>query len=468
MCEDDDADELLDLAMLMLLLQAVSIGLDRIADSLERLLADHLREQRRLNRALPMNKTRVSFSSWVATKTTPKHFRRMFRMPFDAFSVLCNRIESAVGEEVFQPERKLFETSFNEWVVPPIQGEVKVAVSLRMLAGGSYLDLIPMFDVSSYVYVIFRQFLDWVLSTMQFPLVDWLMNRNWEVLEHLALQFAEKSNAIFYGPFASLDGVAIRIHSPRLKEVPDPGNYCCRKGFYALNVQAICDKLKRFLWCYPSNKGSTHDHAAFCGSQSYGLLVSMVEEFKEKGLFIAGDTAYGLTPFLITPCDAAQAKDDVNGAKDSFNFHLSSCRIYIECAFGEMVMRWGILWRTLKFNLVNCNKIIRVCMLLHNFIVDQRQGNDTEDAQFFSSFEVEMDSLQRRLTRQSGEMPTALVTDNNEPRGQGRPTVAEAQMRDMGKEIRLNLTVKLAAHNMSRPMQYDMEYNEYGHIYTKY
>ena len=275
-----------------------------------------------------------------------------------------------------------------------------------------------------------------------------------------------KSNAVFYGPFASLDGIAIRIQSPRLRDVPDPGNYYCRKGFYALNVQATCDKLKRFLWCYPSNKGSTHDYAAFIGSRLYDLLKSMLIELMEQGLFIAADTAYGLTPFIITPYDTAQAKNDINGAKDSYNFHLSSCRIYIECAFGEMVMRWGILWRTLWFSLSNCTKIIRVCMLLHNFIIDQREGTDTEDSHFFGNFNVEMDAVQQEITNQSGEMPLALVSDNNEPRRQGRPTIEETEMREMGEEIRLQLMIKLAAHDMRRPMKYDMEYNDYGHVYT--
>ena len=117
------------------------------------------------------------------------------------------------------------------------------------------------------------------------------------MLNHLANQFSESSNGVFFGPFGSLDGVAIRIRSPTLKEVPDPGNYYCRKGFYALNVQAICDKKKRFLWCYPSNKGSTHDSSAFSGSRLYDLLreEAVSKKLYEMGLFLAGETAYGVT-----------------------------------------------------------------------------------------------------------------------------------------------------------------------------
>jgi DDE superfamily endonuclease len=127
-----------------------------------------------------------------------------------------------------------------------------------------------------------------------------------------------------------------------LKEVADPGNYYCRKGFYALNVQAICDMSKQFLWCYPSNKGSAHDSAAFGGSRLYDLLKEKSNDLYNRGVFIVGDSAYGLTSFLLTPYETEEMRDDPLHAKDSFNYHLSSCRIYIECAFGELVMRWGI------------------------------------------------------------------------------------------------------------------------------
>lgn len=388
-------------------------------------------------------------------------------MPLHAFSGLCKKISDKIGEEVFRSEAYLLEKGSMDRTVPPIQGEVKVAISIRMLAGGSYLDLVPLFDVStSHLYILFGDFLDWVLVSFEFPLVKWLREERWDVFHHLANQFAEKSNGVFFGPIAALDGIAIRIQSPRKSEVPDPGNYYCRKGFYALNVQGICDKLKRFLWCYPSNKGSTHDHAAFSGSRLYDLLKEMMSSFEEKGLFIAGDTAYGLTPFLITPYDVKESRGDVDGAKDSFNFHLSSCRIYIECAFGEMVMRWGILWRTLRFELEKCTKVIRVCMLLHNYIIEMRESNDSEDAVFFRNFGVQMDSFQQEVTRQTGEMPRAVVADNNEPPRRGRPTIEEADMKGKGEAIRHRLTVLLASKDMRRPLQHDMHYNDYGNIYT--
>lgn len=45
-------------------------------------------------------------------------------------------------------------------------------------------------------------------------------------------------------------------------------------------------------------------------------------------------------------------------------------------------MRWGIFWRPLRFNLDDCGKIVNAAMLLHNFLIDQRE----DDTAYFQSF----------------------------------------------------------------------------------
>jgi DDE superfamily endonuclease len=374
-----------------------------------------------------------------------------------------------VGVERFRSEEFLSrqdqEFDDEERKVPPIPGEIKVAISIRMLAGGSYLDLVPLFEVStSHLYNIFHTFLEWILKTFQFPLVPLLREKNWSAINQLANDYAEKSNGIFFGPFSALDGLAVRVKCPTEREVPDPGNYFCRKGFYALNVQAICDRSKRFLWCYPSNKGSTHDSVAFSSSKLFELLHELSSDLYSRGLFIAGDSAYNLTSFLVTPYETDEISSDSEHTKDSFNYHLSSCRIYIECAFGELVMRWGIFWRTLLFDLKKSTSIVQATMLLHNFIIESRD-NLSFDQAYFEEFDIPADIIQDHITQQTGEVPQAIATDNNEPRLGGRRTSQEIIQRELGIRIRERLTVKLAVHNMRRPLEHDMHYNSHGHIY---
>jgi len=68
---------------------------------------------------------------------------------------------------------------------------------------------------------------------------------------------------------------------------------------------------------------------------------------------------FSLRQFLITPYD-----NTFHGTpEDTFNFS----------PFGEIDLRWGILWRWLQFSLkMNC-KVIDACMRLHNFIFDSRE-----------------------------------------------------------------------------------------------
>jgi DDE superfamily endonuclease len=465
---DNDESSFVELQLLLLVIQLLNWQMDDLIEGLESTLLLHVREQQRLNRSLPQEKTRPTWEAFSGRVSTI-HFRRMFRMSIEAFTALCKCISTKVGEDRFRSEEFLLKqeqgSDDEERKIPHIPGEIKVAIAIRMLAGGSYLDLVPLFEVStSHLYNIFHTFLAWILQSFEFPLVPWLRATNWPAINHLADLYAEKSNGVFFGPFCALDGLAVRVKCPTERDVADPGNYYCRKGFFALNVQAICDRSKRFLWCYPSNKGSTHDSVAFTSSKLYELLKELSNEFYSRGLFIAGDSAYNLTSFLVTPYETDAMVSDSDRTKDAFNYHLSSCRIYIECAFGELVMRWGIFWRTLLFDLKKSTKIIQVTMLLHNFIIDRRENIGLDD-NFFEQFDIPVDSLQDHLTEQTGEVPQAIATDNNEPRPPGRHSTEEIKERELGVIIRERLTVKLAARGMSRPLEHNMHYNSHGHVY---
>lgn len=431
---------------MVLCLQVLCAQLDECVEKLESLLSAHIREQRRLCRALPADKIRVRWCSF-RDRITDGHFKRMFRMSVACFNAFCTVLSANIGEDVFRSESYLDDQA-SERSTPLMPGEIKVALSLRMLAGGSYLDLVPLFAVSTTgLYKIFKAFTQWVLASFDFPLVTWIRTGNWDALHQLALQFAESSNGVFMGPFGAIDGTAVKIKCPTFTEVPDPGNYFCRKGFCALNVQAMCDRLKRFIWCFPSNKGSTHDSSAFANSQLCDLLNEehVLMELLLRGLFIAADSAYVLAPHMICPCDVTEITGPCKESRDAFNFYLSSCRIHIECAFGELVMRWGIFWRTMRFGLRKSIDIVNVAMLVHNFIVDYRQGNTTEDSDMFNTFNHDAeDTLQQELTRTTGEIPQANVTDNNEPRPTGRRSKDEEASRQEGLKIREQLTVKLA------------------------
>ena len=108
------------------------------------------------------------------------------------------------------------------------------------------------------------------------------------------------------------------------------------------------------------------------------LLEEMKDTLKKYGLFLVGDSAYPLSVYMQVPYPNARP----GTAKDSFNFWLSNARIHIECTFGEMIMRFGLFWRTLRFDIETSAKIVKAAALLHNFIVDCREDTLDDDLYF--------------------------------------------------------------------------------------
>ena len=57
-------------------------------------------------------------------------------------------------------------------------------------------------------------------------------------------------------------------------------------------------------------------------------------------------------------------------ADDAFDFYQSSARMPIECSFGILVRRWGILWRALEVRFDRRAATVGACMRLHNYCIN--------------------------------------------------------------------------------------------------
>jgi len=226
-----------------------------------------------------------------------------------------------------------------------------------------------------------------------------------------------------------------------------------------LNVQAICDVKKRFLWASTGHQGSNHDSSAFSDTQLCDLLIDMNEKLKSSGYFIVGDSAYALSAFLVVPFASPKG----GSTEDAFNFWLSNSRIRIECAFGELVMRFGIFWRSLRFNLKECGDIITGAMLLHNFLVDHR---DRVDVDFFSKFS--MQTILDETPILGLEIPMATVTDNNADKPMGRRPNDETERHEEGERVRENLRAVLEMNQKPRILRKGAKVNMSGNVYFDY
>lgn len=73
------------------------------------------------------------FTSWedICDSISDRVFRRKYRMTKKEFGILCSKIEDKVGKDEFRTAN-----------TQALCGYTKVAIGLRLLCGGSYLDLL--------------------------------------------------------------------------------------------------------------------------------------------------------------------------------------------------------------------------------------------------------------------------------------------------------------------------------------
>merc|ERR1712093_657411 len=138
--------------------------------------------------------------------------------------------------------------------------------------------------------------------------------------------------------------------------------YFNRKHFFSVNLQAMCDAKRRFRWGSIKCAGSAHDATAWATSG----IGDVLQKLEELGFWIAGDDAYPLSEYVITPFPG----QGIPKYEDNFNFYQSRLRINIECAFGMLVRRWGVLWRNLEVELCKVKSVVFACLILHNVCIN--------------------------------------------------------------------------------------------------
>lgn len=151
-------------------------------------------------------------------------FRCMFRMSKQCFDSLCCNIEEAsVGEDVFKSEMylQMIEAEgyssdrgriyhlHKHYLGEFICGEIKLAVTLRLLAGGLYLDLAALYVCGfTYVYEIFHDVIGtWICNNEIFN-IDFYKNlTDDDAMKKASTAFASgSSNGIMYGCIGALNG----------------------------------------------------------------------------------------------------------------------------------------------------------------------------------------------------------------------------------------------------------------------
>ena len=248
--------------------------------------------------------------------------------------------------------------------------KVRLAITLRFLAGASYIDIqdvwgCPVADPKK-IYRIIYGIVDIVNIVLQLPGVPF---DNKEEAVKVSQSFSRLTQNKFVGAIGAIDGFLLALHDPK-SAVKDSAHYYSRKGFFALNLQVVCDGHRRVLWASCNSPGATHDSRAFERSDLFASC-SQSDMMREWGFFLVGDSAYVSAPWMVTPFSAAVP----NTVEDAFNYCQSRTRISIECTFGELTQRWGFLWRPSRLKLHRTVAVVNALFRLHNLCVEDRAAD---------------------------------------------------------------------------------------------
>ena len=287
-------------------------------------------------------------------KLNPRLFTRMFRLSpasFDRVLSIIDPVLRPVGVGVKN-------------IVPPI---IKLCLGLRILAGGSYLDLNFAYQITHnhihhYAWeaiVAIDSSMDSFIDNISFPLDDPVK------LDKLAAGFSRLGGGIMEGTVAAGDGIIFKMVMPTNEEVDyDVKSYWTRKGFYAFGLQAFCDSNCRFVSIASKLCSSSYDNTAYIHTD---LSKSIKAGHLHPDFHVVLDEGYVCTQQEMTPWKGRH----LSTANDAFNYFLSLQRQVIERAFGILIQRWGLLWRPLRISYSHRGLAVRVACKLHNICIDQ-------------------------------------------------------------------------------------------------
>jgi hypothetical protein len=258
-----------------------------------------------------------------------KEFLHRFRMSKEAFLVLLKRTHRRLAPKKHRIHWR------DDGCGPNICPAIKLAMTLRYLAGGATVDIADVYGYTRCsVHQSVYEGIHVILTTPSIGRIQFRpADTEWMKAKGEMFMGNRSGNPFAQHCVGCIDGLAVEIERPPIHD--GPKNYSNRKGFFAIVCQGICDAHHRFTFFSANAPGSTHDSVAFSFSDLFEILAKGLPE----GYFVAADNAYPLVGSLIKPF----AGRKLGVYEDSFNYYLSSLRVTIENAFGILVQRWGIL-----------------------------------------------------------------------------------------------------------------------------
>jgi len=284
-------------------------------------------------------------------------FRGMYRMSLQSFNKLCDLVRPIVKLDEAMSVRRTGKA--------PIITEMMVHCLIRFLSGASPVDarLTVGISIPSFYRILYRC----VHAILRVPELEYHFPATDIEISEATTAFNSVSNQrVVDGCVACLDGMLLRINTPKEAETANaPAYFSGHYQDYGINVQAACDSRCRFVYAaLAAPGGAANDIFAY----RQCTLEKEIENLP-IGKYVIGDNAYVCTEHLLTPFPGDAKKKVFN---DSYNFHISQCRIRIEMTFGRFTNKWRLFRRPLEVKLENIGPLFLCATRLHNFCINQK------------------------------------------------------------------------------------------------
>ena len=301
---------------------------------------------------------------------TDEFFRRQFRVTRAEFSNLRESIAPFIRVRNEDMARRSSGSA--------VRLETKMYVTLRMLAGAMYLDMVWYGISTDHVNEYMMEVVEAMnkcayLDNIKLPTTAAevrVVQEEWE-----AISVRKTGHKELPGTIGAVDGYQTAIRKVSRKEAHmlgiQPDAFYYRKGFHALLAQGVCNAYGQFMYWGMHWPGTTNDIVAY---RQTGLL-ELFDDGKPMaaGHFVLDEAYCGiggnhhLCPYSKTQLRSAKTKDpELYDAMLVYNNRLSSQRITVERAFGMLLRRFGIFWHDMGYSVTNTIAITTACVRLHN------------------------------------------------------------------------------------------------------
>ncbi|KAA3457643.1 Harbinger transposase-derived nuclease [Gossypium australe] len=289
-------------------------------------------------------------------------FKSVFKISRKTFNYICSLVKE---DMMAKPGSFTFSNG------KPVSFEDQVAVALRRLSSGESLVIVgDLFGLHHST-----------VSQLTWRFVEAMEERG---LHHLRWPSTEEEMMEIKSKFEKIQGlpnccgVIDTTHIMMCLPSSDPASkvWLDHEKNHSMVLQAIVDPEMRFRDIVTGWPGKIDDWLVFQSSNFYELCDKgerlngknfMLPEGSEIREYIIGDVGYPLLPYLIIPYEGKELPE----LRAEFNKRHSATRLVAHRALARLKEMWkiiqGVMWRPDKHKLP---RIILVCCLLHNIVID--------------------------------------------------------------------------------------------------